>query len=140
MSKRKMSRGFSLIEVLLVLAILGIIAGIAIPTYMGQRRRARVIGDAMANAQVIRMQLETKKADNGTYGFPAAYTWTKNGVGGYNASDATFLPGFTPQGNSQMEFTVQVDNNGLTYVINVTDTGSLVYQTDQNGQVLFRLN
>ena len=51
MNRTRRVNGFSLIELLLVLAILGIISGIAIPSYMGQRRRARIIGDAQANAQ-----------------------------------------------------------------------------------------
>jgi type IV pilus assembly protein PilE len=143
MLKRKGSSGFTLIEILLVLAILGIVAGIAIPTFMGQRRRARIVGDAISNAQVIRMQLETKKADNGSYGFPATYSWTKS-PGGYVITDPTFLPSFTPQGNSQLNFVVNVDPpNGLTYRLDVMDPslgGATVYSTDQTGQQIYRLN
>ena len=73
---RNGKNGFSLIEVLLVLAILGIISTIAIPSYLGQRRRARVIGDAQTNAQVLRMALESRKAENGVYGAAGTYTWT----------------------------------------------------------------
>lgn len=140
MSGSRSNRGFSLVEILLVLAIIGIISAIAIPSYLGQRRRARVIGDAIANCQVIRMQLETRKADNGTYG-PAAgnYTWI-NGV----ASDATFLPSFTPAGNSKMNFDITIGNTGLTYVLTCTDPsisgGVTAFQTNQNGEELARLH
>lgn len=140
MKKHGEARGFSLIEVLLVLAIIGIISGIAIPAYIGQRTRARVIGDAISNAQVIRMLLESRKADNGLYGpVGTSYTWT-NGV----ASDATFLPGFTPQGNSKMNFTVAIGANGLSYLLTVVDpsigSGATAYQTNQAGAELARLH
>lgn len=137
MFRSRKSQGFTLIEILLVLAIIGIISTIAIPAYLGQRRRARVIGDAIANAQTVRMLLETRKADNGIYGpANADYTWI-NGV----ASDATFLPGFVPAGNSHMNFDILIDNTGLAYVLTCTDPTipATAYQTNQNGQELARL-
>ena len=57
------TKGFSLVEVMLVVAIIGIISGIAIPNYLGQRRRARVIGDAISNAKVLQMALAEKIAE-----------------------------------------------------------------------------
>ena len=145
MFKSHKKQGFSLIEVLLVLAIIGIISGIAIPSYMGQRRRSRVIGDAMSNAKVIAMLLEQYKADNGTYG-PGGATanWTPASnvpvLAGYAVNPC---PTFTPAGNSRMNYTVAVGPTGLAYVLNVNDTTyagvPLVFQTDQTGATLFRL-
>ena len=134
--RRTATAGFSLIELLLVLAIMGIIAGIAIPAFVSQRRRARLIGDAESNAQVLRMQLETYKADSGVYGTSGAlYSWT-NGALTAGGAPATAL-NFTPKGNSRMNFAVTVGGAGLTYTINVIDpslgASYVIYSVNQNG-------
>lgn len=41
-SKRRAERGFTLIELVVVLAILGVLLGLAIPRYLGSRRNAFV--------------------------------------------------------------------------------------------------
>jgi len=138
MLRKRRTAGFSLIELLLVLAIMGIIAGVAIPSFLNQRRRARVIGDAQSNAQVLRMQLETYKADAGVYGASgAAYTWT-GGVLTAGGAPASAL-NFTPKGNSRMNFQVNVGGAGLTYQIQVADPslgGEVIYTVNQNGSAV----
>lgn len=139
MRDRRKVLGFTLIEILAVVAILGIIAAVAIPSFLGQRRRARVIGDAISNAQVIRMHMESRRAETGLYAPPDTVVAWNAGV----ASDPTFLPGFTPRGNSKMDFRIVVGATGLTYTVTVTDpslgAGVVAYQTDQNGRELQRL-
>ena len=119
MFQRNQVRGFSLIEVLLVLAIIGILSGIAIPSFLGQRQRARRVGDAEANARVLAMALEATKADTGIYGpAGATATWTPGAVA---PTLVTYLtspaPSFSAAGNSQMTF--QVTAQPLTYTIDV---------------------
>lgn len=140
MVRFKSARGFSLIEVLLVLAIIGIISGIAIPSYLGQRRRARVIGDAMANAKVMAMMLEARKADNGIYGAVDTYTWV---TGSAMGSAGSLLPQFTPRGNSKMDYSLVIASSGLGYTLTINDPamgGSdlRAYVTDQTGAEIYR--
>ncbi len=130
--------GFSLIEMLLVLAIIGIVSAIAIPSFLGQRRRARVIGDASANARVLAMQLETYKSDNGKYGTEgASVVWKSSDSApptGYESVQ------FVAKGNSKMDYTLDVGAGGVTYTITVNETagGTKYYQINQAGTELYR--
>ncbi len=145
MSNPVRTRGFTLVELLLVLAIIGIVSAIAIPSFMGQRRRARTIGDAMANAKVLQMGLESLKADTGLYGAAGTYDWKADGSA---ASGPALIPTFQPvptagsTNASKMDYDLVIANNGITYILTVNDpsmAGAEVYQTNQLGQELFRM-
>lgn len=133
------AQGFSLVELLLVLALIGIISAIAIPAYLGQRQRARVIGDAMSNAKALQMALESRKAENGVYAAAGTYGWNSDGSG----TGVALVPSFQPKGNSIMNYSLTVDASGLTYTLSVQDpslAGSpIAYQIDQSGQVLKKM-
>lgn len=134
----KSRSGFSLIELLLVLSIIGIIAGIAVPSFLGQRKRARIIGDAKANASVLCMAMETYKADNGVYASAAkTFTWSKGVFTGGGTNPA---PNFTG-GNTLMNYSLAVNASGLTYTLNVSDPTlpHIVYTTNQNGSNLYTM-
>lgn len=138
---KRTTNGFSFIEVLLVVVLIGILSAIAIPQLIGQKRNAEAVGDAQQNAKALQMMLETRKADNGIYGAPAAYTWTPQADGTLLASDATIAPLFGAQKSSQMTYTLTINAGGLTYDLAVRDnrTGkgnALIFHTDQNGATL----
>jgi type IV pilus assembly protein PilE len=62
----KSQRGITLIELLIVIAIVGILAAIAIPTYTGYMLRARR-ADAKTALEQIRAGQEMRRAERGTY-------------------------------------------------------------------------
>ena len=81
---RRNQKGFSLIEMMIVVALLGIVAGIAIPTYMGIQKKGKRT-EYIANLEIIKLLEEKRHAEQGTY-IAAANTATLNG----------FLPHFQP--------------------------------------------
>jgi type IV pilus assembly protein PilE len=62
----KLQKGFSLIELMIVVAIVGILAVIVVPSYRDYLTRGR-IPDATSNLAAKRVQLEQFYQDNRTY-------------------------------------------------------------------------
>jgi prepilin-type N-terminal cleavage/methylation domain-containing protein len=58
--------GFTLVELLLVMAIIGVLAGIGIGSYQNQLKKARD-GRRQADLEQIRSALEMCRADTGSY-------------------------------------------------------------------------
>ncbi|MDB5096088.1 MAG: N-terminal methylation motif protein [Cyanobacteria bacterium RYN_339] len=65
--KKRARKGFTLIELLVVVVIIGILASVALPSFVGAQDKARNAG-VQANINTIRMGLEQYATDNnGSY-------------------------------------------------------------------------
>jgi type IV pilus assembly protein PilA len=94
--------GFTLVELLVVMLILGLLAAIAIPSFFNQRDKARD-ADAKAGARTAQTAMETYATDNN---------------GSYNAADPGKLQAIEPTLN---DVTLTVPAAGAsTYTVRVT--------------------
>lgn len=105
MSARK-ANGFTLIELMIVVAVIAILAAIAYPTYQNQTRKARM-GQAQADLLELAQFMERCFVSNNTY-VACALPFTtspRNGIPYYRISfnPATTRTAFTLQAEPQPE-------------------------------------
>jgi len=121
--------GFSLVELMIVVAIMAILAAIAIPSFMRFSMRAKT-AEATMNIAAIRTCLESYRAENDTYTTSAPCVknpsaWAAGAGASTPQAWDTGTPwdelGFEPDGNVRYQY--EVVATGTTFII--TATGDL---------------
>lgn len=111
-------KGFTLTELLIVLAIISILAMISVPAYVGQQKRA-TRAEASANLENLRLLEEQFFAENGGYTITLGTCAADNPgnvatiqTGGGDATNA--LPGYRPGNGTSYSYCIEqdVDLNG----------------------------
>jgi type IV pilus assembly protein PilA len=87
---RKLARGFTLIEVIIVVAIVGILAAVAVPNFMKFQARART-SEAKANLKAYFTTMKAYFGEKGTYacGGPCGFSPEPKNRYNYDFGSAT---------------------------------------------------
>jgi|SRR3954447_13727918 type IV pilus assembly protein PilA len=111
-------KGFTLIELLVVMLILGILAAIAIPSFLNQRNKA-TDSQAKADARSMQTAMETCGTDNGGSYSNCGITALRTIEPTIPSANATATPG----SNTWTVSVISDSGNGRTFTISRNSSG-----------------
>ena len=126
------NKGLTLIELIIVLAIISILALVAIPGYIGQQTRA-ARAEAYTNLESLRLLEEQFFAENACY-YRTGGNCTNATITGV-ANIQAFLPGFQPGTSLNYTYSITTNTNGTIVAGCFTATATGIAGTRVAGDV-----
>lgn len=145
--RMKTQKGFTLIELMVVIVIIGILVAIALPNFIGAQDRAK-ISSVKANMHTVQTMLETYGVDwGGTYPSTVSQLVTE-AVGASNPYYKDFTNPFTSKsmgatgsnvGNGMYDLSSLTTNSANAGLVGYEDSGTtkyFLYGNDKVGAII----
>ena len=104
-------KGFSLVELIIVVAIIGILAAIAIPAYLGAQSRT-LMKSAREEASTLASAMEGFYQEHNRYGDDGTIEGRDDLANAY--------PAYRPSNDIMFNMSLTIANNGQTFTITAT--------------------
>lgn len=136
----KRRRGFTLVEIMIVVAIIALLAAIAIPNLLGARRTANEAA-AKANIKVLCTEAEVYAAGTGEGAYPASIAAADWKAATAPASVTTYCTGdaiVSTVGKGGYYYTCTLASTGYTFAATrlSANTGSKCWSGSTGGQIV----
>ena len=141
--KRQLQQGFTLIELMIVVAIIGILAAVALPAYQDYTKRAKM-SEVVLAASACRTSITEVYQSGSASNAPGANGWgCESGAGTSNPSvSSKYVQAVTTDANGAIKVQAQgfgdsqIDNAYVTLVPMASGTAAAVFATNA-GQALY---
>lgn len=123
--KLRSKKGFSLVELIIVIAIMGIIAVIAIPNLTGIQQRSKVNADIRTAEQIGKAVKIWLVEDIPGVSRTLPATWTAYDATSFDKMSEYISIGYVPQSASSLKFVVKAGDAGEVWVA-IGETGETI--------------